>query len=189
MAMYAIGTLPLITQLQGIVKQCRYANDSAGGGDILSLKRWWDLLLLLGPRYGYFPNGAKSWLVVKEGVEDTAREVFHDSDIHITTDGHRYLGGVIGSEAFEQHFLQQKVQDWISDIKKLSIIAESQPHAAYSAYCHGLSFKWNYFFQVCTSSSSLFQPLEDCICSDLILKLLGRDIPGKVERDLFSLPV
>ena len=80
------------------------------------------------------------------------------------------------------------MQDWISDIKKLSIIAESQSHAAYSAYCHGLSFRWNYFFRVCTSSS-LFQPLEDCICSDLILKLLGRDIPGKVEQDLFSLPV
>ena len=26
---------------------------------------------------------AKSWLVVKEGVVDTAREVFRDSDIHI----------------------------------------------------------------------------------------------------------
>ena len=57
---------------------------AGGDGDILSLKRWWDLLLLLGPQYGYFPSGAKSWLVVKEGVEDTAREVFHDSDIHIT---------------------------------------------------------------------------------------------------------
>ena len=63
-----------------------------------------------------------------------------DSGIHITIDGHRYLGGVIGSEAFEQQFLQQKLQDWISDIKKLSCIAESQPHAAYAAYCHGLSF-------------------------------------------------
>ena len=68
---------------------------------------------------------------MKEGVEDTARKVFADSDIRITTDGHRYLGGVIGSEAFEQQFLQQKLQDWISDIKKLSCIAESQPHTAY----------------------------------------------------------
>ena len=47
-------------------------------------------------------------LVVKEGVEDTAREVFHDSDIHNTIDGHRYLGGVIGSEAFEQHFFYSR---------------------------------------------------------------------------------
>ena len=53
-------------------------------------------------------------MVVKEGVEDTARKVFADSGIHITIDGHRYLGGVIGSEAFEQQFLQQKLQDWIS---------------------------------------------------------------------------
>ena len=49
MAMYAIGTLPLITQLRGVVKQCWYADDSAGGGDIPSLKRWWDLLQDLGP--------------------------------------------------------------------------------------------------------------------------------------------
>ena len=41
------------------------------------------------------------------------------------------------------------------------------------------------------SSLCLFfiQALEDCICSDLIQKLLGRDIPGKVELDLLSLPV
>ena len=45
------------------------------------------------PRYVYFPNGAESWLVVKEGVVDTAREMFCDSDIHNTTDGHRYLHG------------------------------------------------------------------------------------------------
>ena len=32
-------------------------------------------------------------------------------------------------------------------------------------------------------------PLEDCICSSLIPKLLGQDIPGKLERELFSLPV
>ena len=39
------------------------------------------------------------------------------------------------------------------------------------------------------ASSSLFQPFEDCICSDLILKLLGHDIPGKVECNLISLLV
>ena len=39
MAMYATGTLPLITQLQGIVKQCWYADDSAAGGDLCSLRQ------------------------------------------------------------------------------------------------------------------------------------------------------
>ena len=99
-----------------------------------------------------------------------------------TTDGHRYhryLGSIIGSESFELHFLQQKVQDWIFDIQKLSTIAESQLILCLWSWLVNLLelFSW-----VCTS---LFQQLEDCICS---AKLLGRDIPGKVECDLFSLP-
>ena len=65
MAMYAIRTLPIIDKLQGIVQQCWHADDSTGGGNILNLKLWWDSLLVLGPRCGYFPNGTKSWLVVK----------------------------------------------------------------------------------------------------------------------------
>ena len=138
----------------------------------------------MGPRYGYFPNGANSWLVVKEGVEDAARKVFADSDTHITTEGH---GGVIGSEAFEQQFNSRSYR--IGFLISRNCIAESQPHAAYSAYCHGLSFRWNYFFRVCTSSPFLFQPLEDCIHSELIPKFLGHDIPGKLERGLFSLPI
>ena len=142
MDMYAIETLSLITQLHSIVQKCWYADDSAGGGgDILSLKQWWDLLQALGPHYGYFLNGAKSYLIVKEGAEGIAREVFSGSDIHITTEGHHYLGGVIGTEDFEQYCLQQKIQERILDIQKLSTIAESQLHAAYSAYCHGLSFR------------------------------------------------
>ena len=39
------------------------------------------------------------------------------------TDGHSCFGGVIGSEAFEYHFSQLKVQDWISHLKRLSTIA------------------------------------------------------------------
>ena len=58
---------------------------------------------LVTPWYGYFPNGT-AWLVVKEDAVDTAREMFNGSNIHITTEGHHYLGSV-GSEAFEQQFL------------------------------------------------------------------------------------
>ena len=41
---------------------------------------------------------------------------------------------------------------------------------------------------ICTFSSCLFQPLEGLIGSAFIPKVLGREIPGKVECDLFSLP-
>ena len=46
---------------------------------------------------------AKSWLVVTEEAVDTAREVFNGCNIHITADGHCYLGDIIGSNAFEHN--------------------------------------------------------------------------------------
>ena len=63
MAMYAIGTLPLVQQLDGIAKQTWYADDSAAASKLEQLRMWWDLLNEAGPLYGYFPNGSKhtSW--------------------------------------------------------------------------------------------------------------------------------
>jgi len=37
---------------------------------------------------------------------ETARTTFGDSDIKITADGHLYLGGIIGTQTFEQPFLK-----------------------------------------------------------------------------------
>ena len=120
--------------------------------------------------------------LLKEDAEGIAREAFYGSDIHITTAGRHYLGGVIGTEVFEEVYLQQKMQEWIS---KLSSIVESQPHVAYSAYCHGLSFWWNYLHL----SSFLVSTIGVYICSTFIPKLLGQAIPRKIERDLFSFHV
>ena len=78
MAMYTIGTLPLISHLTGLVKQCWYADDSAAGGKLSKLKQWWDLLSSVGPRYGYFPNATKTILIVKETVLTDARTIFGD---------------------------------------------------------------------------------------------------------------
>ena len=44
-------------------------------------------------------------------------------------------------------------------------------------------------FLVLYLSFCWFQPLEDLIGSAFIPKLLGHEIPGTVEHDLFSLPV
>ena len=49
-----------------MIKQVWYANDATGGGLIQNVKDWWDLLKTAKPAYGYHPNAAMSWLVVKE---------------------------------------------------------------------------------------------------------------------------
>ena len=42
MSMYAIGILPLITQLQCETKQVWYADDATGAGCIRGVRQWWN---------------------------------------------------------------------------------------------------------------------------------------------------
>ena len=60
MAMYAIGTLPLIRRLNQKIQQVWYADDTTAGGQLLPLREWWNVLREIGPEYGYFVNPTKS---------------------------------------------------------------------------------------------------------------------------------
>ena len=60
MAFFALASVPLIKAVVvAIVTQVWFADDAGSGSKLLSLKDWWDRLLQLGPRYGYFPNPEK----------------------------------------------------------------------------------------------------------------------------------
>ncbi|CAB3999398.1 Hypothetical predicted protein [Paramuricea clavata] len=52
MAMYALAVTPLIRKLRShepTLKQVWFADDSSGGGKIISLRRWWQCLLSVSP--------------------------------------------------------------------------------------------------------------------------------------------
>ena len=65
LAIYAVGTQPLIKRLAGVANQAWYADDSAAGDKLERLKEWWSELTRLGPLYGYFPNNLKTKLLPK----------------------------------------------------------------------------------------------------------------------------
>ena len=144
MAMYAIATLPLIHQLDKdtTAQQIWYADDSSAAGSVHQTRSWWNKLKELGPMYGYFVNPNKSWLVVKEEHLEIAQSCFSDTDIQITTAGRSYLGSAIGERDFIETFVQQKVQQWESELLKLSQVAKSQPHSAYSALVHSMKNRY-----------------------------------------------
>ena len=193
MAMYAIGTQPLIRRLDGIAKQVWYADDSAAGSSIDRLKAWWDRLEEIGPLYGYFPKSSKTGILVKQEVAETAKEVFQGTGVKISTEGSRYLGGAIGTTPFLIDFVEKKVEEWTEEVLTLSVFARTQPHAAYAAFTHGLSSKWNYLLRLmdleALSASELLQPLECTIRSQLIPALTGQNPPGDLMRELTALPV
>ena len=104
MPVYAIGITPLLelikphaTETDVSMKHVAFAYDLRGGGDLITLRRWWDNNVLYGPKLGYNPKATKSWLVIKSHTEVCAREVFEGTDIDITTKGRKYSGSESGS--------------------------------------------------------------------------------------------
>ena len=67
-------------------------------------------------------------------------------------------------------------------------VAQSQPHAAYSAFTKGLVNRWVYVSRTVPDIDTFMQPLEDVICCVLIPALTGHALPNDFERDLLALP-
>ena len=92
---------------------------------------------------------------------------------------------MIGSDTFRNKFVSEKVQKWCQDVKQLSSIAAEEPQAALTAYTKSICHRWTFVQRTIPGVSELFQPLEDCIRSDLIPALVGKDISDmdKKKRD------
>ena len=188
MPMYALATIPLIKNLDGSCKQVWYADDAVAVGRITDLRDWWEKLTILGPKYGYFPNPSKTWLVTKEGLCHSAASIFDSTGVNVTPDGRPYLGAAIGSPAFISNYVETKVAEWIASLRTLGDIALSQPHAAYSALTHGSMSKWTYLSCTIPDIAPMLRPLDETISSVVIPALTGRPPPGNQERSFFALP-
>ncbi len=190
MAFYALATVPLskACKVERLSGEVWFADDATGGGRIEDLRLWWDLLERKGPMYGYFPNGMKTWLIVKNEHLETAEQAFRGTSIQVTTEGRRHLGSALGSSAFVESYVTTQVSEWCRQLKTLSSIALSHPQEAYCAFTHGLKGKWSYLTRTTPGIGDLLQPLEKILREDFIPAITGRPCPGDLERELLSLP-
>ena len=70
MAIYAISLTPLLDMTMNVLmnvddntKMVAFADNLTGVGKLTTLKDWWDTLYSIGPKFGYEPQPAKSWLI------------------------------------------------------------------------------------------------------------------------------
>ena len=102
MPLYAIAITPLNELIKNSqtnsVRHVAFADDLSGAGKLIDLRVWWENITTHGPLLGYYPRWDKSWLVVKPHLLDAAKEIFTGTNVQITADGHKYLGGYIGSD-------------------------------------------------------------------------------------------
>ena len=142
----------------------------------------------LGPTIGYTPNASKSVLIVKPSVYEHAVQTFADSEVIITKEGQRHLGAVIGTQEFKKEYVEKKVAEWVKEVRILSEIAMTEPHAAFAAYTHGLQHRWNYVMRTIPDISPLFIPLENTIKDAFLPKLVKSVAISDNVRDLLALP-
>ena len=193
MAKYALGTRGLINSLATEIEleeamQVWFADDSTSGGSIQGVKKWWDHLKEIGPKYGYYPKPSKTHIIVKDTSDlEQVQEIFGSEGIKITTEGQRHIGAALGSEQFKGEFVKKKVANWMKDIEELAKIAEEEPQSAFSAFNTAIVHRWTFLQRTIGDISEYFQPLEDVIREKLIPALVGRQV-SDLEREMLSLP-
>jgi len=126
-------------------------------------------------------------MVFKGSGIDIKTEGTKDTGVEIITTGTRHLGAAVGTDDFKHSYIKKKVDAWIQCVQTLATIANSEPHAAYSAYTHCLQTQWGFLCRSMPGVPALFQPLEDAIRTTFIPALLRREVNDR-ERDLLSLP-
>ena len=126
--------------------------------------------------------------MVKEEHLPKTERIFAETGVHITCMGKQHLGAVLGTKSFVEEFATEKVLAWKTKLERLSLIARSEPHAAFSAFTHGVFGHWMYFLRTVEGLSSLMQPIEDTIRQQHLPVLTGRDSPSDMERELLELP-
>ena len=152
------------------------------------MKKWWDKLNVMGPKYGYFPLATKTILIVKKEHEEKAKRVFQNTQICITTEGERHMGAVIGSNEFKVQYIENKVAKWVQDVETLAKIGLDEPQLAYSSFTKAVSHRWTYVQRTVPNISCLFEPLEHVIRESFIPAIVGRKV-NDIERKVFELPV
>ena len=195
MVIYAIAIIPLILMLVEIrmqdnnhTKTTAYADDLTVAGPIDQIRIWWNTLCRLGPKFGYFPEGSKSWITVRENAKERAQTIFDNKKIKITTDGQRHLGAVTGTANFKQNYMKEKINQWIQELRILSKIAWYEPQSAYSCFITGFKHKPTYFIRTIPNIGKEVKQLDDVARTEFIPAITGGINCSDLERKLLSFP-
>ena len=76
-------------------------------------------------------NTSKTWLITKPEHLTDAKATFNGTHINVTAECRPYLGAPLSTQDYCDKFVADKVIEWKAELEVLSLIAETQPHAAY----------------------------------------------------------
>ena len=195
MAVYDIAIIPLIlimvdfsTRDKQTTKCAGYADDVTAAGKLNGLRRWWERLCEVGPKFGYYPNAGKTWLITTDELYEEAIKIFTGTNINLTTEGKRHLGAVIGKERYKSEYLSKKIDDWIDQLRVLCEIAKMEPQSAYCAFVSSFKHKMSFYMRTIPNIGDQMKRLDEVVTAEFIPAITGGlNCSGNV-RKLMSLP-
>ena len=90
-------------------KSLGYTADLFGAGSIIGLQKNVGFYQNEGPKYGYFQEETKTWLIVKPELFSEAKQFFSNTGLNITTEGRKHLGAAVGSASYKEDYVNRKV--------------------------------------------------------------------------------
>ena len=157
-------------------------------GPVEGIKTAQGLLLELGPRRGYFPEPDKSILISPIATPPSALESLAEFNFR-HSEGHRYVGGFVGSGAAEAAWVDPQVRQWIAGVHSLAAAARRYPQTAYAGLSRSLQAEWQYLQRVTPNISPAFAPLETAIATVFLPALLDASVDEIAKlRPLLALP-
>ena len=155
----------------------------AACGQLECLKEWLDKISKEGPKFGYFPEPDKSYVIVKKEFHDKARDLLGAYGVKIVT-GSGYLGG---NDDEKSKFIQTKVEGWCHKIQKLTEISENYPHETFYYLTKSVQAEWNFVSRVVPQAGDMLIDVEEQLRDKYLCAVFARPLQDH-ERDLVSLP-
>ena len=95
---------------------------SFASGKTKDIRPAMELLMHLGPQRGYYPEPDKSICISKDAALPEAMKDLEEFNFQ-QLDGHRYLGGFVGTPEARDTWLAPQIQQWVEGVEELSKVA------------------------------------------------------------------
>ena len=70
-------------------------------------------------------------------------KTFKSTKINVTLNGKSHLGAAIDSRSYKEDYINEKIDQWIKEVKLLSEIAKIEPQCTLSCFISGYKHKLN----------------------------------------------
>ena len=117
-----------------------------------------------------------------------ASVIFNETDVKLTTEGHKHFVAVIGSKEFKSRYIKILLNGLNEQLLLLSQIAQLEPQAAYSAFVAGFKRKLTCYLITIPDIKEHLDLLQETIRNQFIPAITGDKQCSNDESVLLSLP-